>query len=377
MNRCIKSNKSGKRCLRLCSNPNTYCWQHGGGSYKNDFKNIDIEEFAEKADSITKKNLNEEWFKRQVMLYATDKYFSLINNIYPNAIFCEKELYNKDCLSKNLKKRYLNPTFIANLSYILLHSNDDNMKSVVYKVLQMVDAEKENKKLGENPFELPRKFKDDIKIQFWDLGISSPEWFDKVYNSNRRQNYGITDSDFDQYIQQIWPHLSQKLNKANNDEIVDIVSGISEFIRATARARTLALSSSKEEKCHWYLVTATYKGLPYGSVLLFYDKNYPERIRMEWIFRFPIFTVLDRSNPDHKLLQELPKLNTVLIPGILDFIDEKLPKVRSIFVDPIQVQSDYLQNHFLFTYDIDNSKFYPCDTVDSGSLSSKLRIDIK
>lgn len=98
---------------------------------------------------------------------------------------------------------------------------------------------------------------------------------------------------------------------------------------------------------------------------------------MEWIFRFPVYIVLDELNPDKKILQKLPKLNNLLIPAILQYLEKERPEVEVLFVDPVDLQSDYLQNYYLFPYDIDKTDYYPCGTTDSYDLSSKLKLRLK
>lgn len=83
---------------------------------------------------------------------------------------------------------------------------------------------------------------------------------------------------------------------------------------------------------------------PYGSIILYKDKEDSQVARIQWIFRFPIPTMFGIINPS--LQKRLPKLNEILIPSVMSEASKQ--GIKKLYVNPIGAQLDILQNTYGF-----------------------------
>ena len=354
-------------------------------SPKMNITNLDdmINFYVENADDIAKKYLSRPWWEDQLLAASDKENLGIVMDEIPeDNIFCKEYISNYMCLELGLKKRYLNPQLSANLSYAAKFSKNDNFRWRVVQILQTIFDKLHIENVS--PVPDPSLSSEDIrnvKVEFWAIDKGEkPNWFDDVYNPSHWEGYGVDEETLKHYAKILFGAKRQNeiiTHIRNKRSLNSVVRGLLQFIENVRRAQI------PQQECQRILVTSTYKELPYGSVVLYLNPSDPSRVRMEWIFRFPIYMALNYLNPKKQLLKTLPRLNSVLIPAILEFLSSDSPhfpsfsEVNTIYVDPVGLQSDYLQNYYLFVWDTKKSGFYPCNTIDSGFLSSKLKFQFR
>lgn len=334
-----------------------------------------VNEFSNRGDGITQIYFDKDWWKVQILESVDKNNIGQIRKMYDeDDIFC-REMEGYECLYINLEKRLLNPHLIANLSYSILYSTDNLFKirgtEILFEIYQRVCFKGE--KLLPEPYpNIPN-----TNVNFWAIDENNiPPWFYQIYSGiDYRQLFGITNAMLEEYGQNLF-NETINVTLPGRPSLRKIIRKLEPFAQFINNTRSALIP---RPDCKRILVTVNYKNLPYGSVILYYKPSDPQKIRMQWIFRFPIYQILDQINPGRNMLAKIPRINSILIPAIIEMLGSNssvlpyLHEVNTIYVDPIGLQSDYLQNYYLFVWDLEKVNYYPCDTLDSGPIASKLK----
>lgn len=123
--------------------------------------------------------------------------------------------------------------------------------------------------------------------------------FDHVYNKISCVDFSTWVHEFSEradtitqlYVDRDWWQIQILFDEPINitisypKTITGKIRSIKQFIENTNRIL------KKGYDCKRIIVKARYKNLPYGSIVLYYQPSNPRKIRIEWIFRFPIYQV--------------------------------------------------------------------------------------
>ncbi len=132
-----------------------------------------------------------------------------------------------------------------------------------------------------------------------------------------------------------------------NENKSDIMKGVENLASEQEEYLRINPEDEKSGRKKW-LVIATINGVPYGGVFVFHhEAKNPKELYMQGIAKYFIPMVFDVKFSNLPEIKHLPKLNSLLLPKVLE-IGKQLKQVERIHVQPVNKQGDILEKHYGF-----------------------------